>query len=86
MVTLDNYVLAEEKMQVESLSSRPNSEPQQPEVQSRTRTIEVQTLYRESDVQTDPYSPPIKLKDGQPVPEVVRLAELGLKYGMFLSS
>jgi hypothetical protein len=44
---------------------------------------EVQTMYRESDAQTDPWEPPYRLQnpDG-PKPELLILAELGLRTGM----
>eukprot|EP00750_Incisomonas_marina_P007997 INCI15140.1.p1 GENE.INCI15140.1~~INCI15140.1.p1 ORF type:complete len:674 (-),score=163.36 INCI15140.1:69-2090(-) len=43
------------------------------EVPGATRSVEVQTLYRESEAQTDPYSPEYILQAGAPKPEVLLL-------------
>jgi hypothetical protein len=43
------------------------------EIPSATRSVEVQTLYRESEAQTDPYSPEYILAPGKPTPEVLLL-------------
>ena len=43
------------------------------EAPSATRSVEVQTLYRESEAQTDPYSPEYILQAGAPKPEVLLL-------------
>jgi len=47
-----------------------------------TKEIEIQTMYRETETQTDPYSPEYILKttNGQ-IPEIVLLAEMGISYG-----
>ncbi|KAJ3288033.1 Cilia- and flagella-associated protein 91 [Rhizoclosmatium sp. JEL0117] len=47
-----------------------------------TRTVGMQTVYRESEAQTDPYSPEYTLKPGQLPPELLALATLS--YGMGL--
>lgn len=47
-----------------------------------SRTIGIQTLYRESDTQTDPYSPEYILKSNTSPPELLALATL--TYGMGL--
>ncbi|KAJ3128754.1 Cilia- and flagella-associated protein 91 [Physocladia obscura] len=47
-----------------------------------TRTLGIQTVYRESEAQTDPYSPEYTLKPGQMPPELLALATLS--YGMGL--
>lgn len=44
----------------------------------KSKTVEVQTVFRESHAQTDPYSPNYE-PDYQNVPEVLQIA--GLKYG-----
>lgn len=44
------------------------------------RTIEIQTMYRESEAQTDPYSPEYILKPGQPIPEILHLASQKLQF------
>ena len=49
-----------------------------PVEEPRTRTTEVQTIFRESEAQTDPYSPEIQL-DPQNVPEVASIKHY--KYG-----
>lgn len=43
------------------------------EAPGTTRSVEVQTLYRESEAQTDPYSPEYILQAGAPKPEVLLL-------------
>jgi hypothetical protein len=50
--------------------------------ESSTREIEIQTMYRESETQTDPYTPEyiINSTSGQK-PEIIQLAEMGLSYG-----
>ena len=50
--------------------------PNQPE--PRTKTTEVQTVYRESEAQTDPYSPDYQV-DPQNIPEVLSINHY--KYG-----
>eukprot|EP01017_Pseudomicrothorax_dubius_P039014 TRINITY_DN5932_c0_g2_i4.p1 TRINITY_DN5932_c0_g2~~TRINITY_DN5932_c0_g2_i4.p1 ORF type:complete len:662 (+),score=209.52 TRINITY_DN5932_c0_g2_i4:124-2109(+) len=41
----------------------------------RTRTVEVQTMFRESEAQTDPYTPAYRVLNGEN-PEVLRIAHL----------
>jgi hypothetical protein len=50
----------------------------QHESNSNTRTIECQTMFRESDTQTDPYTPDYFVEEGQQ-PEVLAIMEL--RYG-----
>jgi len=50
-----------------------DAESSEVEIPSATRTVEVQTLYRESEAQTDPYSPDYILQAGAPKPEVLLL-------------
>ncbi|KAI9333685.1 solute carrier, TRAMD3 or PAT1-domain-containing protein [Obelidium mucronatum] len=59
---------------VEVIMERPVTPP--------TRTVGMQTVYRESEAQTDPYSPEYTLKPGQIPPELLALATLS--YGMGL--
>ncbi|KAJ3030495.1 UNVERIFIED_CONTAM: Cilia- and flagella-associated protein 91 [Siphonaria sp. JEL0065] len=59
---------------VEVMIERPVTPP--------TRTVGMQTVYRESEAQTDPYSPEYTLKPGQMPPELLALATLS--YGMGL--
>ncbi|KAJ3233118.1 Cilia- and flagella-associated protein 91 [Chytriomyces hyalinus] len=59
---------------VEVIVERPITPP--------TRTVGMQTVYRESEAQTDPYSPEYTLKPGQTPPELLALATLS--YGMGL--
>lgn len=47
--------------------------------------VEVQTMYREQETQTDPYSPEYVIAEGEnEEPEVIRLQKMGLSYGMIL--
>lgn len=57
-----------------NLSSTDNTE------ESKTKTVEIQTDYRESEAQTDPYSPEYVITDGGN-PEIVHLADMGMSYG-----
>ena len=50
-------------------------------VEQKTRDAEVQTMYRESEAQTDPFTPAFVLKDGDK-PEVLSLKHL--KWGQGL--
>jgi len=47
-----------------------------------TRTVEIQTDYRDSEAQTDPYTPEYVVRPGS-APELLTLATLS--YGMVLS-
>ena len=47
-----------------------------------TKDAEIQTIYRESEAQTDPYSPEYHLEDPNSEPEILRLQQLGLKWGL----
>lgn len=47
----------------------------------KTQTIGVQTIYRESEAQTDPFTPEYVLKEGEEEPEVLLLAKK--IYGLF---
>lgn len=47
----------------------------------KTQTIGVQTIYRESEAQTDPFTPEYVLKEGEDEPEVLLLAKK--TYGLF---
>ncbi|KXS15972.1 hypothetical protein M427DRAFT_306556 [Gonapodya prolifera JEL478] len=62
-------------------SSRPSTQQQRPATPG-VRTVAVQTIYRDSFAQTDPYSPPYTLADGSPsTPEVLHLASLSFASG-----
>lgn len=50
--------------------------------ESRTRTIAIQTVFRESEAQTDPYTPDYITKPDEPEPEILALAHL--KWGQGL--
>ena len=53
-----------------------------PEVDIATKkTVSVQTMYRESEAQTDPYTPDYTVRPGAE-PEILTLATLS--YGMFI--
>ena len=41
----------------------------------KTQTVGVQTIYRDSDAQTDPFTPEYVLKKGEDEPELLLLAE-----------
>jgi len=47
----------------------------------KTRTVEVQTMYRESEAQTDPYTPAYQVKEGDN-PEILTLAHLTYGNGL----
>ncbi|KAL7751160.1 hypothetical protein RI367_003365 [Sorochytrium milnesiophthora] len=47
-----------------------------------TKTVGIQTLYRESEAQTDPYSPAYTLPPGSTNPEILALASLTHKAGL----
>jgi hypothetical protein len=49
---------------------------------SPTRDVEVQTIFRDSEAQTLPYSPDYRIPFGNPNPEILQLAELGLGSGI----
>lgn len=51
-------------------------------VESATRTVGVQTLYRESETQTDPYSANYVLTPGEAEPEVLSIAHLTYGHGL----
>ena len=68
------YRILEKVHAVEDLTSASNANDRD---ESRAVTIAIQTDYRESEAQTDPYSPEFVLKDGEEAePEVLRLANL----------
>ena len=46
-----------------------------------TRTVEVQTMYRESEAQTDPYTPNYEVRAGDN-PEILTLAHLTFRHGL----
>jgi hypothetical protein len=48
--------------------------------QSTKRTVGTQSLYRENEAQTYPYSPAYIIPEGTN-PEILQLARLGLNYG-----
>ncbi len=50
----------------------------EPQQEPKTKTVEVQTVFRESGAQTDPYSPNYEV-DKENVPEVLQIANL--KFG-----
>ncbi|KAJ3192923.1 Cilia- and flagella-associated protein 91, partial [Irineochytrium annulatum] len=47
-----------------------------------TRTVAIQTIFRESEAQTDPYSPEYVLRPGTAPPELLALATLTYGYGL----
>ena len=47
----------------------------------RTRTVEVQTIFRESEAQTDPYTPNYEVREGDN-PEILTLAHLTSQNGL----
>mgnify|MGYP000328696897 CR=1 FL=1 len=53
-----------------------------PQVFTTSRTVGTQTLFRESEIQTDPWTPEYKVKDGEPVPEAVAIAHLKFGEGL----
>ncbi len=59
--------------------------PKENSVEERkTREIETQTQYRDSETQTDPYSPEFIIPESLTErPEVVLLAEMGISYSNF---
>jgi len=65
-----------------------NQTPQQENIdqnemieEPKTRTVEVQTMYRESEAQTDPYTPNYQVKEGDN-PEILTLAHLTYGNGL----
>ena len=52
--------------------------------QAKTRDAEVQTMYRESEAQTDPYTPAYVVKEGDN-PEILTLKHLTWKSGLPVS-
>lgn len=48
----------------------------------RSRTVGVQTMYRDSETQTDPYTPDYIVPDGKSDPEVLSIAHFTHKNGM----
>lgn len=53
----------------------------EPQVEPRTKTVEVQTVFRESGAQTDPFSPNYEV-DKDNVPEVLQIANLKFGEGL----
>ncbi|XP_027018388.2 cilia- and flagella-associated protein 91-like isoform X1 [Tachysurus fulvidraco] len=46
------------------------------------RTVEIQTDYRESEAQTDPFSPEYKLRPGADIPEILSLTNFSWGHGL----
>jgi hypothetical protein len=44
-------------------------------IEPKTKDVEIQTMYRESEAQTDPYTPAYKVKEGEN-PEILSLQHL----------
>ncbi len=57
-------------------------EPPQPVPTELTRTVGVQTKYRETEAQTDPYTPDYTVRPGEKEPEVLSLQALSFKRGL----
>ncbi len=66
-------VLAKQEEMSSSKTSRNNDEDVKI---GKTRTVGVQTKYRDSEAQTDPFTPSFTLKPGQSRPEVLSIADM----------
>eukprot|EP00916_Digyalum_oweni_P011089 GHVL01018427.1.p1 GENE.GHVL01018427.1~~GHVL01018427.1.p1 ORF type:complete len:387 (-),score=60.94 GHVL01018427.1:769-1929(-) len=51
-----------------------------------SQSVEVQSMYRESETQTVPYAPDYVIKPGAPPPEVLSIANLNFSHGLAITS
>lgn len=65
----------------QSVANDPNAPPEE-EVEQGTRTVGIQTMYREGEAQTDPYTPDYITNPGQDDPEILNLAHLTYGKGL----
>jgi cilia- and flagella-associated protein 91 len=84
-IVLDPKVLAnnaEEHEQAAASQHKQDSSSAANSSTSTSRTVGIQTMYRESEAQTDPYTPDFTLDPTKPEPELLRIAHLGHGNGL----